>query len=105
MNFAGKVALITGGARGIGRAYANALLNIGMRQTKQLPHVAKVDLMWQLGCNLGQSLSKHGPHVFNRRKIRRASQPGKQFNLVIERRTFGQCVPRVVTHYSVEIRL
>ncbi|GFU81739.1 hypothetical protein TNCV_3086511 [Trichonephila clavipes] len=28
-------------------------------QTKQLPHVAKVDLLWQLGCNLGQSLSNH----------------------------------------------
>ncbi|GFU92775.1 uncharacterized protein TNCV_3683221 [Trichonephila clavipes] len=36
------------------------------------------------GCNLGQSLSNHGPHVFYRRKIRRASRPGKQFNLVID---------------------
>ncbi|GFW86930.1 uncharacterized protein TNCV_2810851 [Trichonephila clavipes] len=31
-----------------------------------------------------QSLSNHGPHVFYRRKIRRASHPGKQFNLVID---------------------
>ncbi|GFW87768.1 uncharacterized protein TNCV_4487331 [Trichonephila clavipes] len=36
------------------------------------------------GCNLGQSLSNHGPHVSHRRKIRRASRPGKQFNLVID---------------------
>ncbi|GFU93232.1 uncharacterized protein TNCV_4217581 [Trichonephila clavipes] len=35
-------------------------------------------------CNLGQSLSNHGPHVFYPRKIRRASRPGKQFNLVID---------------------
>ncbi|GFY01622.1 uncharacterized protein TNCV_2608051 [Trichonephila clavipes] len=53
-------------------------------QTKQLPHVAKVALVWQLGCNLGQSLSNHGTHAFYRRKIRRASRPGKQFNLVID---------------------
>ncbi|CAL1285773.1 unnamed protein product [Larinioides sclopetarius] len=31
MNFAGKAAIITGGAQGIGRAYANALLDIGMK--------------------------------------------------------------------------
>ncbi|GFW20614.1 uncharacterized protein TNCV_1048371 [Trichonephila clavipes] len=37
-----------------------------------------------MGCNLGQSLNNHGPHVFYRRKIRRASRPGKQFNLVID---------------------
>ncbi|GFX37607.1 uncharacterized protein TNCV_3201301 [Trichonephila clavipes] len=36
------------------------------------------------GCNLGQSLGNHGPHVFYRRKIGRTSRPGKQFNLVIE---------------------
>ncbi|GFV92467.1 uncharacterized protein TNCV_3950771 [Trichonephila clavipes] len=36
------------------------------------------------GCNQGQSLSNHGPRVFYRRKIRRASRPGKQFNLVID---------------------
>ncbi|GFS48498.1 uncharacterized protein TNCV_2298051 [Trichonephila clavipes] len=35
-------------------------------------------------CNLGQSLSNHGSQVFYRRKIRRASRPGKQFNLVID---------------------
>ncbi|GFS79655.1 uncharacterized protein TNCV_4241221 [Trichonephila clavipes] len=57
---------------------------LGVQQTKQLPHVAKVDLVWQLECNLGQSLRNHGPHVFYRLKIRRASWPGKQFNLVID---------------------
>ncbi|GFS55795.1 uncharacterized protein TNCV_4497741 [Trichonephila clavipes] len=36
------------------------------------------------GCNLGHSLSNHGPHVFYRRKIRRASRPGKQLNPVID---------------------
>ncbi|GFW20263.1 uncharacterized protein TNCV_1855861 [Trichonephila clavipes] len=43
-------------------------------------------LIWcsSWGCNLGQSLSNHGPHVFYRRKIRRASRLGKQFNLVID---------------------
>ncbi|GFU95759.1 uncharacterized protein TNCV_4889481 [Trichonephila clavipes] len=33
---------------------------------------------------MGQSLSNHGPLVFYRRKIRRASHPGKKFNLVID---------------------
>ncbi|GFV40869.1 hypothetical protein TNCV_1637531 [Trichonephila clavipes] len=33
---------------------------------KQLPHVANVDLVWQPGCNLSQSLSNHGSHVFYR---------------------------------------
>ncbi|GFV13764.1 hypothetical protein TNCV_3957791 [Trichonephila clavipes] len=32
---------------------------LGVQQIKQLPNVAKVDLVWQLGCNLGQSLSNH----------------------------------------------
>ncbi|GFV81123.1 uncharacterized protein TNCV_2271071 [Trichonephila clavipes] len=43
-------------------------------------------LFWcgSCGCNLGQSLSNHGPHVFYRRKIRRASRSGKEFNLVID---------------------
>ncbi|GFW71830.1 uncharacterized protein TNCV_4658781 [Trichonephila clavipes] len=43
-------------------------------------------LIWcgSWGCNLGQSLNNHRPHVFYRRKIRRASQPGNQFNLVID---------------------
>ncbi|GFW41339.1 uncharacterized protein TNCV_1003321 [Trichonephila clavipes] len=55
-----------------------------LRKTKQIPHVTKVDLVWQLGCNLDESLSNHGHHVFYRRKILRASRPGKQFNLVID---------------------
>ncbi|GFY15793.1 uncharacterized protein TNCV_1284381 [Trichonephila clavipes] len=44
-------------------------------------------LIWcsSWGCNLGQPLNNHGPHAFYRRKIRRASQPGKQFNLVIDK--------------------
>ncbi|GFW96177.1 uncharacterized protein TNCV_571481 [Trichonephila clavipes] len=33
---------------------------------------------------MGQSLSNHRPHVFYRRKIRKASRPGKKFNLVID---------------------
>ncbi|GFW15405.1 uncharacterized protein TNCV_3741091 [Trichonephila clavipes] len=43
-------------------------------------------LIWygSWGCNLDQLLSNHGPHVFYRRKIRRASQPGKQFDLGID---------------------
>ncbi|GFU76174.1 uncharacterized protein TNCV_1081231 [Trichonephila clavipes] len=53
---------------------------LGVQQTKQLPHVAKVDLVR----HLGQSLRNHGTHVFYRRKIRRASLPGKQFNLGID---------------------
>ncbi|GFW09274.1 uncharacterized protein TNCV_4276031 [Trichonephila clavipes] len=36
------------------------------------------------GCNLGQSLSNYGPHVFYRRRNRRASRPREQFNLVID---------------------
>ncbi|GFT21567.1 transposable element Tc1 transposase [Trichonephila clavipes] len=54
---------------------------LGVQQTKQLPHVAKVVRVWQLG--LCQSLTNHGPHVFYRRKIRRVTRPGKQFKLVI----------------------
>ncbi|GFW48819.1 uncharacterized protein TNCV_4243991 [Trichonephila clavipes] len=55
---------------------------LGVKQTKQLTHVAKVDLVWQLGCNLGQSLRNHGPHaLIGKRSGER--RPGKQFNLVI----------------------
>ncbi|GFU73440.1 hypothetical protein TNCV_3052241 [Trichonephila clavipes] len=36
---------------------------LGVQQTKQLPHVAKGDLMWQLGCNLDQSLNNHEPRA------------------------------------------
>lgn len=31
MAFASKVAIVTGGAQGIGNAYVSALLNIGMK--------------------------------------------------------------------------
>ncbi|GFV90169.1 uncharacterized protein TNCV_4378851 [Trichonephila clavipes] len=44
----------------------------------------KLDWCGSWGCNLDQSLSNHGPQVFYRRKIRKASLPGKQFNLVID---------------------
>ncbi|GFS58662.1 hypothetical protein TNCV_4518201 [Trichonephila clavipes] len=50
---------------------------LGVQQTKQLPYVAKVNLVWHLGCNLGQLLSNHGPHVSYQRKIRTVSWPGK----------------------------
>ncbi|GFX15602.1 uncharacterized protein TNCV_2130901 [Trichonephila clavipes] len=40
---------------------------------------------------MGQSLSNHGPHVFYRRKIRRASWSEKQFNLVIEEPLDNAC--------------
>ncbi|GFW74322.1 uncharacterized protein TNCV_3438751 [Trichonephila clavipes] len=53
------------------------------RQTKKPPQFAKVDLCGSWRCNLGQSLSNYGAHVFYRRKIRRANRPGKQFNLVV----------------------
>ncbi|GFV18442.1 uncharacterized protein TNCV_4468781 [Trichonephila clavipes] len=42
---------------------------------------------------MGQSLSNHGPHVFYRRKIRRASRPGKQFNLVIDEEPLDNAFP------------
>ncbi|GFX78085.1 hypothetical protein TNCV_972391 [Trichonephila clavipes] len=77
---------------------------LGVQQTKQLPHVAKVHLVWQLGCNLGQSLSNHGPQVYYRRKIRRARRKEKQFNLVVHEEPL-ECVPRVVAYYPVEIWL
>ncbi|GFY17668.1 uncharacterized protein TNCV_1074031 [Trichonephila clavipes] len=46
---------------------------------------ALTKLIWcgSWGCSLGQSLINHGPIVFYLRKIRRASEPRKQFNLVI----------------------
>ncbi|GFU78224.1 alpha-2 adrenergic receptor [Trichonephila clavipes] len=53
------------------------MCSCGVQQTKKLPHAAKVDVVWQLGCNLGQSLSNHEPHVFYWRKIHKASRPGK----------------------------
>ncbi|GFV36083.1 uncharacterized protein TNCV_345991 [Trichonephila clavipes] len=76
---------------------------LGYRRPRSFPTLPKLIWCGRWGCYLGQSLSNHGPHVFYRRKIRRASRPGKQFNLVIDKKTFGQCVPRVVAHYPVEI--
>ncbi|GFX33420.1 uncharacterized protein TNCV_4122541 [Trichonephila clavipes] len=57
------------------------VLGVEQQATSTLP---KVIWCGRWGCNLGQSLSIHGPHVLYRRKIRRASRPGKQFNLVID---------------------
>ncbi|GFU99894.1 uncharacterized protein TNCV_1257431 [Trichonephila clavipes] len=48
-----------------------------------LPTLPKLIWCGSWGCNLGQSLSNRGQRVFYRRKIRRASRPGKHFNLVI----------------------
>ncbi|GFY08480.1 hypothetical protein TNCV_1358841 [Trichonephila clavipes] len=52
---------------------------LGVQQTTRGFHTLS-KLIWcgSWGCNLGQSLSNHGPHVFYRRKIRRASRPGKK---------------------------
>ncbi|GFX01500.1 hypothetical protein TNCV_1864731 [Trichonephila clavipes] len=56
----------------------------GVQQTKQLPHVAKVGLA----------------------KDPESEQPaGEAIQSGDGRRTFGQCVPRVVAHYPVEIWL
>ncbi|GFV71553.1 uncharacterized protein TNCV_15101 [Trichonephila clavipes] len=54
--------------------------------TDQVASTRCHNLIWcgSWGCNLGQSLSNHVQHVFFRREIWRASQPGKQFNLVID---------------------
>ncbi|GFW57023.1 uncharacterized protein TNCV_3473061 [Trichonephila clavipes] len=48
-------------------------------------------LIWcdSWGCNLGQSLSNHGQHVFYRRMIQRASRSEKQFNLLIDEEPLG----------------
>ncbi|GFX93051.1 uncharacterized protein TNCV_139951 [Trichonephila clavipes] len=43
------------------------------------------------GCNPGQSMSNCGPHVFYRRKIWRASRPGKKFKLMIEELLNKEC--------------
>ncbi|GFY24694.1 uncharacterized protein TNCV_1017401 [Trichonephila clavipes] len=53
------------------------------------------NLIWcgSCGCNLGQSLSNHGPHVFYQRKIRKESRLGKQFNLVIDKEPLDDACP------------
>ncbi|GFX06022.1 hypothetical protein TNCV_760581 [Trichonephila clavipes] len=88
------------------------MCSCGVQQTKHLPHVAKWIWCGGWGCNLGQSLSNHGLRVFYRQKIRRASQPWKQFNLGIDQGPLEnrkQCVDnnmeRVFVHYPVEIWL
>ncbi|GFX52398.1 uncharacterized protein TNCV_4324161 [Trichonephila clavipes] len=57
---------------------------MGCRRPSSFPKLPKLIRRDSWGCNLGQSLSNHGPHVFYRRKIRRASRPGMQFNLMID---------------------
>ncbi|GFW46806.1 uncharacterized protein TNCV_2981621 [Trichonephila clavipes] len=57
---------------------------LGYRRPSSFYTLPKLIWSGSWGCNLGQSLSNHGPHVFYRRKIRRVRWPGKQFNLVID---------------------
>ncbi|GFW43024.1 uncharacterized protein TNCV_1474201 [Trichonephila clavipes] len=88
--------------------HASALIqrDFGYSRPRSFHTLPKLIWCGSWGCNLDQSLSNHGPHVFYRRKIRRASRPGKQFNPVIDEEPFfEQCVPRVVAHYPVEIWL
>ncbi|GFT12694.1 uncharacterized protein TNCV_5094601 [Trichonephila clavipes] len=56
----------------------------GTGRPSSFPALPKLIWWDSWGCNLGQSLSNHGSHVFYRRKIRRASRPEKQFNLIID---------------------
>ncbi|GFW71784.1 uncharacterized protein TNCV_4658321 [Trichonephila clavipes] len=60
---------------------------LGIQQIKQLPTLPKLIWCCSWGCNMGQSLSNHEPYVFYRRKIPRASRPGKQFKLVMDEET------------------
>ncbi|GFS66491.1 uncharacterized protein TNCV_3857131 [Trichonephila clavipes] len=57
---------------------------LGYSGPSNFPSLPKLIWCGSWACNLGQSLSNHGPHVFYRRKIRRMSRPGKQFDLVID---------------------
>ncbi|GFV71390.1 uncharacterized protein TNCV_3952851 [Trichonephila clavipes] len=58
---------------------------LGYRRPSSFHTMPKVIWCGSWGCNLDGSLSNnHGPHVFYRRKIRKASRLGKQFNLVID---------------------
>ncbi|GFV16067.1 hypothetical protein TNCV_1191321 [Trichonephila clavipes] len=52
-----------------------------VQQTKQLSHVAKFDLVWQLECNVGQTLSNHGEHVFLSAKDPEC-EPASRSNLI-----------------------
>ncbi|GFX63385.1 uncharacterized protein TNCV_3619881 [Trichonephila clavipes] len=60
------------------------MIQRGTRRPRSCHTLPKLIWRGSWGYNLGQSLSNHGPHVFYRRKFRRASLPGKQSNLVIE---------------------
>ncbi|KFM77487.1 hypothetical protein X975_15885, partial [Stegodyphus mimosarum] len=53
---------------------------LGYRRPSSFHTLPKLIWWGSLECNLGQSFSNHGPHVFYQRKIRRGSRPGKQFN-------------------------
>ena len=68
------------------RYWFKETLDVFLGYSRQSSFHTLLKLIWcgSWGCNLGQSLSNHGPHVFYRRKIRRASRPGKQFNLAID---------------------
>ncbi|GFW32502.1 uncharacterized protein TNCV_676601 [Trichonephila clavipes] len=57
---------------------------VSFYRPSSFPTLPKLIWCGSLGCNLGQSLINHGPHVFYWRKIWRTSRPGKQFNLVID---------------------
>ncbi|GFX36214.1 uncharacterized protein TNCV_2065521 [Trichonephila clavipes] len=62
---------------------------LGYSRTNSFHTLPKLIFCGSWGCNLVQSLSNHRPHVFYLRKIRRASRPGKQFNLVIQVKTIS----------------
>ncbi|GFW52968.1 uncharacterized protein TNCV_2899041 [Trichonephila clavipes] len=57
---------------------------MGYSWPSSFPILPKLIWCGTWGCNLGQSLNNQGPHVFYRRKIRKASRPGKQLDLVID---------------------
>ncbi|GFS72231.1 uncharacterized protein TNCV_2442671 [Trichonephila clavipes] len=59
-------------------------VSLGYSRSSSFHTLTKFIWCSRWGCNLGQSLSNHEPHVFYRRKIQRSSRPEKQFNLVID---------------------
>ncbi|GFV49018.1 hypothetical protein TNCV_5065021 [Trichonephila clavipes] len=78
---------------------------LGVQQTKQLPHVAKVDLVWQLGVKSGSIVDQLWTPCFLSLKDPESAPARETIQSGDCRRSFGQCVPRVVTHYPVEIWL